>query len=73
MPAAEQEQARTLAAQASELFAKNDLGPIAKAVPKIALVQAFDKARQGERLGALLLADAVHLSLIHISEPTRPY
>jgi len=32
-----------------ELFAKNDLGPIAKAVPKIALVQAFD-AENGERM-----------------------
>ncbi len=32
-----------------ELFAKNDLGPIAKAVPKVALVQAFD-AENGERM-----------------------
>ena len=33
----------------------------------------FAKFAAKEKISDATLADAVHLSLIHISEPTRPY
>mgnify|MGYP002654976987 CR=1 FL=1 len=56
----------------SDAIMANDLLEIKKELGDILLHLAF-YARIGEEQNAFNMADVLNLSLIHISEPTRPY